>query len=99
MTNAAIGALLAAVVAVAAYRARALTLGGAIAAFVVGGVVFGAGGWGGALVLLAFFIPSTPALATRPRHAKARPRPAKNLDRATRGRCSPTAASLRFARS
>ena len=50
---------LAAIVAVAAYYARALTLGGALAAFGVGAATFAAGGWEGALVLFAFFIPST----------------------------------------
>jgi uncharacterized protein (TIGR00297 family) len=59
----AIGAALAAGVALAAYRARALSLDGAIAAFVVGTIVFDAGGWSSAMVLLAFFIPS--ALLTR----------------------------------
>jgi uncharacterized protein (TIGR00297 family) len=54
-----VGAALAAIVAIAAYRARALTATGAAAAFAVGTVVFGAGGWRGALVLFAFFIPST----------------------------------------
>ena len=41
-----------------ALRARALTRGGAVAAFAVGTAVFGAGGWRAALVLFAFFIPS-----------------------------------------
>jgi uncharacterized protein (TIGR00297 family) len=57
------GALLAALVALAAYRARALSLDGAIAAFVVGTIVVATGGWNGAAVLLAFFVPS--ALLTR----------------------------------
>ena len=51
--------LLAAGVALVAYRARSLSASGAIAAFAVGTVVFGAGGWPAALVLFAFFIPST----------------------------------------
>jgi uncharacterized protein (TIGR00297 family) len=55
----AIGALLAAGVALAAYRARALSLDGAIAAFVVGTIVVDAGGWSSAAVLLAFFVPSS----------------------------------------
>jgi uncharacterized protein (TIGR00297 family) len=59
----AIGAALAAVVALAAYRARALSLAGAIAAFVIGTIVVDAGGWNSAAVLLAFFVPS--ALLTR----------------------------------
>lgn len=53
------GAILAAGVAAIAWRARALTAGGAAAAFAVGTVVFAAGGWAGAAVLFAFFIPST----------------------------------------
>lgn len=52
------GALLAAVVAGAAWRFRALDAGGAIAAFVVGTCTFGAGGVGGAAILLGFFISS-----------------------------------------
>ena len=52
------GALLAAVVAYAAYRARSLSAGGAVAAFAVGAIVFGAGGWPAAAVLFAFFAPS-----------------------------------------
>ncbi len=55
----AIGAVLAAVVAAAAFRARVLDGRGAIAAFCVGAVIFGAGGWQAAAVLFAFFIPST----------------------------------------
>lgn len=55
----AIGVVLAAVVALLAYRARSLSRSGAIAAFVVGAIVFGTGGWPGAAVLLAFFIPSS----------------------------------------
>lgn len=57
--QAAIGAAFAAVVAVLAYRAHALSLGGAVGAFAVGAIVFGAGGWPAAAVLFAFFIPST----------------------------------------
>jgi uncharacterized protein (TIGR00297 family) len=53
------GALLAAAVAFTARRVNALSLDGAIAAFVLGTIVFGAGGLAGALVLLAFFIPSS----------------------------------------
>ena len=63
MIRLAIGAALAAGVALAAYRARALSLDGAIAAFVVGTIVVDAGGWSSAAVLLAFFVPS--ALLTR----------------------------------
>jgi uncharacterized protein (TIGR00297 family) len=39
-------------------RARALTRDGAVAAFVVGTLTFGAGGWAFTLILLAFFVPS-----------------------------------------
>jgi uncharacterized protein (TIGR00297 family) len=46
-------------IALVARRARALTTGGAIAAFVVGTLTFGAGTLGTALVLLAFFLTST----------------------------------------
>lgn len=59
MIQAALGVALAAIVGVAAYRTRALSLGGAIAAFVVGSAIFGRGGWPAAAVLFAFFIPST----------------------------------------
>lgn len=54
----AIGIALAAIVALAARHLRALTTDGAIAAFIIGSVTFGAGGWPGACVLFAFFIPS-----------------------------------------
>jgi uncharacterized protein (TIGR00297 family) len=54
-----LGAALAAVVGALAYGARALTAGGALAAFAIGTIVFGGGGWRAALVLFAFFIPST----------------------------------------
>jgi uncharacterized protein (TIGR00297 family) len=59
MMQVAIGAVLAGMVAIIAYRTRALSRGGAVVAFVIGAVVFGAGGWPGAAVLLAFFIPSS----------------------------------------
>jgi uncharacterized protein (TIGR00297 family) len=52
------GAVFAGVIAVVAFRARALALGGAIAAFVVGMLTFASGTIGFALVLLAFFVPS-----------------------------------------
>jgi uncharacterized protein (TIGR00297 family) len=54
-----IGAALALLVAAAAYRAHALTLSGALAAFAIGAITFGVGGWPAALVLFAFFVPST----------------------------------------
>lgn len=59
MFQAAIGTLLAGAVALAARRARALTASGAFAAWIVGGLVFGAGGWAYAAVLFSFFLPST----------------------------------------
>jgi uncharacterized protein (TIGR00297 family) len=52
------GVALAAIVAAAAWRARALTASGAIAAGLVGAATFGAGGWPAAAVLFAFFVPS-----------------------------------------
>jgi uncharacterized protein (TIGR00297 family) len=55
----AIAALAAAIVALVSARAHSLTRGGAIAAFAIGAVVFGVGGWQCALVLFSFFIPST----------------------------------------
>lgn len=54
-----IGAFLAALVAYTAYRARALDRSGALAAFVLGAVVFGIGGLPWAVVLLTFFITSS----------------------------------------
>ena len=45
-------------IALIAWRARALTRGGAIAAFAVGTLTFASGTIGFALVLLAFFVPS-----------------------------------------
>lgn len=55
----AIGALLAAGIAAAAFRARSLSASGALAAFIVGTLTFGIGGLPAAAVLLAFFVPST----------------------------------------
>jgi uncharacterized protein (TIGR00297 family) len=56
--NALIGAVLAAVIAVAALRVGALTRTGALAAFVVGTLTYASGSIGFTLVLLAFFVPS-----------------------------------------
>src|SRR5579862_3373226 len=53
------GAVFAAAVALLAWRARALTIGGAIAAWLVGTCVFTAGEWPYAAVLFAFFLPSS----------------------------------------
>lgn len=58
MTHVEVALGLAAAVAVLAFRARALSIAGALAAFVVGAVIFGRGGWPAAAVLFAFFIPS-----------------------------------------
>lgn len=54
-----LGWLLGIVVATAAYRAGALDRGGALAAAVIGGIVFGVGGWPAALLLLLFFLTSS----------------------------------------
>lgn len=51
--------MVAALVALAAARSHALTRAGAVAAFAVGTLTYGAGTLGGALVLLTFFITST----------------------------------------
>ncbi|MBV9277673.1 MAG: DUF92 domain-containing protein [Candidatus Eremiobacteraeota bacterium] len=59
LTNFDFGALLAATIAIVAYRARALTASGAVAAALVGTAIFGSGGWRNAVVLLAFFVTST----------------------------------------
>jgi uncharacterized protein (TIGR00297 family) len=58
VTQIALGAALAAVIALIAYRTRALSSSGAVAAFAVGLAVFAASGWRGAAVLFAFFVPS-----------------------------------------
>ncbi len=58
-TQLALGWIAAAAIALAAYRARSLNRGGAAAAFVVGGLTFGFGGWAWALLLLAFFVSSS----------------------------------------
>ena len=54
-----IGLILAAGVAFAARMERALSRGGAFAAAFVGTVIFGAGGWSWAVLLLAFFVTSS----------------------------------------
>ncbi len=53
-----IGAIVAATIALVAYRTRSLNAGGACAAFVVGTTTFGSLGLGGAIVLLTFFTSS-----------------------------------------
>jgi uncharacterized protein (TIGR00297 family) len=67
-----VGSVLAAVVALLAYRAHSLTLGGAVMAFLVGATVFGSGGWPAAAVLFAFFIPSMLVSRIRAKHASPR---------------------------
>lgn len=42
-----------------AWKAKALSKSGAFGAWLIGGVVFGIGGWAGAIVLLTFFISSS----------------------------------------
>ncbi len=54
-----LGGLLSTLVVVAAYRARALNRSGALAAWVVGVVIFGCGGLVGAAALLTFFVSSS----------------------------------------
>lgn len=53
------GFLLASLIAFAAYRAHSLSASGALGAVLVGGVIFGIGGWQWAILLLAFFITSS----------------------------------------
>lgn len=57
--NVLIGFLLAAVIALAALRVRALNPQGALAALVLGTIIFGLGGLGWAILLLGFFISSS----------------------------------------
>jgi uncharacterized protein (TIGR00297 family) len=53
------GFLIAVIIAYAAYHAKSLNRSGAIAAVVVGTVIFGIGGWHWAVLLLSFFISSS----------------------------------------
>ncbi len=59
MTHFPLGMALAAGVVALAYRARALTRSGALAAWAVGAVVFGVGGWLASAALLTFFVSSS----------------------------------------
>jgi uncharacterized protein (TIGR00297 family) len=59
VTQALAGVVFAALVALAAWRLRALTASGAFAAWIVGASIFGAGAWAYTAVLFAFFLPST----------------------------------------
>ena len=54
-----IGLILAVISSYIAYRARSLSKGGALAAVVLGTIIFGLGGWQWAVLLLAFFISSS----------------------------------------
>ena len=54
-----LGCTLAAGIALLATRAKALTFPGGLAAWAVGTVIFGAGGWAGSAALLTFFGTST----------------------------------------
>ena len=54
-----LGCVLAAGIVSLATRAKALSPSGAVAAWAIGTVIFGAGGWGGAAALLTFFGTST----------------------------------------
>jgi uncharacterized protein (TIGR00297 family) len=54
-----LGFILAIMIAVLAFRAHSLSKSGAIAAIVVGTVIFGIGGWQWAVLLLTFFISSS----------------------------------------
>jgi uncharacterized protein (TIGR00297 family) len=53
------GFLLAIIVAFLAYRAHSLNKSGALAAIIVGTIIFGVGGWQWAILLLTFFITSS----------------------------------------
>jgi uncharacterized protein (TIGR00297 family) len=53
------GFLLAIIVATLAYRAHSLDKSGAVAAVIVGTVIFGIGGWQWAVLLLTFFVTSS----------------------------------------
>ncbi len=54
-----LGIILALLAAAGAYRFRLLTVSGAVAAFFLGAVTFGLGGWGWAIVLISFFVTSS----------------------------------------
>jgi len=53
------GFLLAIIIAFLAHRAHSLNISGAIAATIVGTIIFGVGGWQWAVLLLTFFITSS----------------------------------------
>jgi uncharacterized protein (TIGR00297 family) len=53
-----LGVLLAALLSVVAFRARALTSNGAVTAVIIGAIVLGLGGWTPAVLLVLFFLSS-----------------------------------------
>ena len=59
LTQLLFGLLLAVIIAFVAYRAHSLSRSGALAALVLGTVIFGLGGFGWAVLLLGFFISSS----------------------------------------
>ncbi len=54
-----LGIILALLVSGGAYLFKLLTRSGAVAAFILGAVTFGLGGWGWAIVLISFFVTSS----------------------------------------
>jgi len=66
-----LGLTFAVIIALAAHRARALTLSGAASAAVIGTIVFGIGGWRWGLALIAFFVSSSGLSRWRRRHKEA----------------------------
>jgi uncharacterized protein (TIGR00297 family) len=54
-----LGILFAAIIAFTAYRAKSLSLSGALGALLEGSIIFGLGGWQWATLLLAFFVSSS----------------------------------------
>ena len=59
VTRTALGLLLSSLVAVAAYRRAALSIGGAAGAAVMGALIFAAGGWVWGALLITFFVLSS----------------------------------------
>lgn len=71
LLNAVSGLILAVLIAFAAWKAKTLSYGGAVAAAVLGMVIFGLGGLGWAILLMGFFVSSS-ALSRLFRKRKAR---------------------------
>ena len=63
-TQIGLGLLLSAAIALVAYRRDSLTKSGVIGAIITGTAIFGFGGWTWGLVLIAFFVSSTPVSYT-----------------------------------